>query len=62
MSWREGTQSPFCGYQSLVAGKRMTKADKLARKLIIRLQRDNRQRYRIEKITFMEGYKRSETS
>lgn len=49
-------------YQSLVAGKGMTKADKLARNLIIRLQRDNRQRYRIEKITFMEGYKRSETS
>lgn len=62
MSWRERTQSPSCGYQSLVAGKGMTKEDKLARKLIIRLQRDNRKRDRIENITFMEGNKRSETS
>lgn len=62
MSWREGTQSPSCGYQSLLAGKGMTKAEKIARKLIIRLQRDNRKRDRIEKITFMEANKRSETS
>lgn len=55
MSWREGTQSPSSGYQSLVAGKGITKADKLARKLIICLQGDNRKRDRIETITFMEG-------
>lgn len=62
MSWREGTQSPSCGYQSLVARKGMTKADKLAKKLTIRLQRDNGKRYRVEKIKFMEGNKRSEMS
>lgn len=50
MTWKEG-RSPSCGYQSLVAGKEMTKADKLARKLIIPLQRDNYRKIgRIEKI------------
>lgn len=51
MTWKEGTQSPSCGYQSLVAGKGMTKADKLARKLIIRLQRENRKRSHLWKET-----------